>query len=194
MCPTITITDETFGMLQQVAEPLIDTPDSIIRKALSVFIELHHNSEKVRPRATTIPEATIHLNAASGTPFNSDSPPNLTHTSFISGNVGGTRVTKWNNLLLEAHAKAFKALKGDFSALQRVSEAHIQEGEITGSGFRPAVGHGFSVQGVDANKAWALSLALAKKFSFPISIEFRWQQKDNAAFPGKLGRMDWGSA
>lgn len=38
-----------------------------------------------------------------------------------------------------------------------------------------------------------LSLALAKKFSFPISIEFRWQQKENAAFPGKLGRMDWGS-
>ena len=173
MCATIVIADETFEMLQQIAEPLIDTPDSTIRKALSVYI-----IGKPPP-------------ATSGTPFNADAPPNLTHTSFISGNVGGTQITKWNNLLLEAHVKAFKALKGDFLALQRVSGAHLKKGELTGSGFRPVVGHGFSVQGVDANKAWALSLALAKKFSFPISIEFRWQQKDGAAFPGSLGRMNW---
>jgi len=191
MCPTITITDETFEILQQIAEPLIDTPDSTIRKALSVYIDLHNKGEELRARAMGTPKPAPLPDATSGSRFNPDSPPNLTHTSFISGNVGGTKVTKWNNLLLEAHAKAFKELKGDFSALQRVSEAHLQKGEITSSGFRPVAGRGFSVQGVDANKAWALSVALAKKFSFPISIEFRWQQKDGAAFPGKLGKMSW---
>ncbi len=191
MCPTITIADETFAILQQIAEPLVDTPDSTIRKALTVYVELQNKGEKSRGRAIGTPEPTIPFDPTSGSRFNPDSPPNLTHTSFISGNVGGAQVTKWNNLLLEAHAKAFEALKGDFLALQRVSEAHLQKGEITGSGFRPVTGSGFSVQGVDANKAWALSVALAKKFSFPISIAFRWQQKDGAAFPGKLGRMSW---
>jgi hypothetical protein len=168
---------------------LIDTADSAIRKALVVYLDLQ-KQEAAKPSVSSkgreIQRPTEDIRE-----FDPEAPPDLTHASFLTGSVGGNPVNKWNYLVIEAHAQAFKALRGDLASLQRISEAHIRPGETTESGFRPVKNCGFSVQGVESNKAWAFSQRLAKKFGFPLTIEFRWQQKDGAAFPGELGRMSW---
>jgi hypothetical protein len=176
-------------MLQQVAQPLVDTVDSAIRKALVGYLNMQQ-------KGGTMPSGPGN-GGQGGKPttgirdFDPESPPDLTHASFLAGHVDGKSVKKWNYLLVEAHAQAFKALGRDLTGLQRVSEAHIRQGETTESGFRPVKDCGFSVQGVESNKAWAFSLGLAKRLGFPIAIEFRWQQKDGAAFPGEIGRVSW---
>ena len=186
MAPVVRISDETFEMLQQVALPLVDTADSAIRKALEVYLDVEgkkHTVEKIEMPCRDLLSSTKI--------FPPDKPPNLTHTSFINGQVGDTKVSKWNHLLLAAHVQAFKKLGMNLGALQKVSESNIREGEIEEGGFKPASGYGFSVQSVEANKAWATSYHLAAKFGFPISAEFRWQMKDKAAFPGSVARMSW---
>jgi hypothetical protein len=192
MCPVITISDKTFAMLKQVAEPLVDTEDSVIQKMFTVYIKSAASAHGlISGDPIDIQSQLSSESTSSGKIFDPDSPPSLTHASFVSGKVAGISVNRWNYLLIEAHAQAFKSLGGDLAALQRVSEAHVREGEITESGFKPVRKLGFSVQGVEANKAWIISLRLAKRFNFPIQIEFRWQQKEGAAFPGELGQMEW---
>lgn len=182
MAPVIRISDDTFLMLQKIAQPLVDTPDTAIRRALAAYLA---SEKKVEPHQLT-KQGTNEVNL-----FIPDSPPNLTHTSFLGGKVGAVGVNKWNYLLLEAHAQAYLALGRNLAELQKVSEANIRKGNFSESGFKPVGDFGFSIQGVEANKAWGISLKLAKKFKFPISIEFRWQQKEGAAFPGEVGRLAW---
>lgn len=193
MCPVVTISDETFAMLKHVAEPLVDTADSVIQKALTVYINSTKSAQGLISGPIGVQSQMPRESSSLGKNFDPDSPPSLTHASFVSGKVASISVNRWNNLLIEAHAQAFKSLRGDLAALQRVSEAHVRKGEITESGFKPVHKLGFSVQGVEANKAWIISLRLAKRFNFPIQIEFRWQQKEGAAFPGELGQMEWKS-
>ncbi|MEW5943593.1 MAG: hypothetical protein AB1710_07060 [Pseudomonadota bacterium] len=188
MAPVVRISDDTFAMLQKIAQPLVDTPDSAIRRALGVYLEWQQRNPSAEPTPKRQP---IPSKATAGKFFKPDSPPDLTHTSVLSGNIAGTSVNKWNHLMEEAHAQAYKALRGDIDGLQRISEAHIKRGDTVDSGFKPVKNCGFSVQGVEANKAWAVSLRLAKKFRFPISVEFRWQQKDGAAYPGEIGQIVW---
>lgn len=188
MAPVIRISDDTFAMLQKIAQPLVDTPDTAIRRALGAYLE----RKPIEPPATSLPIGTVaNQDPSNSRQFDSDSPPDLTHASFLSGDVDGTAVKKWNYLLVEAHARAFIALDRNLTELQRASEAHIRKGELAESGFKAVKKFGFSVQAVEANKAWAISLTLAKKFKFPISAEFRWQQKDGAAFPGEVGCIVW---
>lgn len=189
MAPVVRISDETFAMLQRIAQPLVDTADSAIRRALAAYLA----SEGQQRQSTQLPRlgGEGESSLLGGTRFDPDCPPDLTHSSFLSGSVNGISVKKWNYLLIEAHSQALQALNGDLAALQRLSEAHIKKGKATASGFRYVPNFGFSIQGVESNKAWALSYKLAKKFGFPISIEFRWQEKQGAAFPGELGQLEW---
>lgn len=194
MSPVIRISDDTFSLLQRVAKPLVDTPDSAIRNALTAYLkslgESVGSSGNNQP-ATELAPPNDSSDLSSTTKFAPDSPPSLTHTSFIKGTVAGLAASNWNNLLDEAHAKAYEILGRDFDSLQRVSEARLRKGEETKQGFRQIKGLGFSIQGVDANDAWAFSLRLAKKCGFNLQAEFRWQHKDAAAFPGKNGQMSW---
>lgn len=189
MAPVVRISDETFAMLQQVALPLVDTPDSAIRKALEVYLEVEGKSHpKTKPEKST---PKTEQTAPGVMTFAPDTPPNLTHTSFLRGEVGETAVNKWNHLLLAAHVEAYQKLGSDLAALQRMSESNVQSGEIDEGGYKPARGFGFSVQAVEANKAWVISYHLARTLNFQIAAEFRWQLKDKAAHPGVVGRISW---
>lgn len=186
MPPVIRISAETFSMLQKVAQPLVDTPDTVIRKALVAYLNMHSLDVPIATSKSPVP-APPSTNGVMT--FDPDVPPDLTHTSFKAGLVADFPVNKWNRLLVEAHARAYESLGKDIGALRRVSEANIRQGETTEAGFKPVNDYGFSVQGVESNKAWSISRGLAKKFGFPISIEFRWQQKPSAAYPGQVGRI-----
>jgi hypothetical protein len=188
MCPVIRISDDTFAMLQKVAQPLVDTPDSAIRRALAVYLSREETKSEVAA-APTKPQVEQHPHVLKQ--FDPDSPPDVTHTSFLNGEVAGAKVDNWNHLLLKAHAAAYQAIHGDLAALKLVSEANIRKGVATASGFKPVKQLGFSVQGVEAKKAWSISLGLAKKFGFNISAQFRWREKEGAAYPGQLGRLSW---
>lgn len=182
--PVIRISDDTFALLQQVAQPLVDTPDSAIRKALGVYLASNKTGTKKVEPVPPKPNGSRE--------FDPNSPPDLTHTGFLTGEVAGKVVSHWNHLLVESHVFAYNKLDGDLSKLQSITEANIRYGDITESGYKPAGNCGFSVQGVESNKAWAFSLVLAKKLAFAISAEFRWpQQKEGVAYPGEIGRIAW---
>jgi hypothetical protein len=123
-------------------------------------------------------------------PFGADQPPDLRHTSFMDGFVGSERVSTWNDLMFAAVREALK--KGQQVAeIRRRSGANVVEGRQTAKGFRPIADVHASVQYVQADRAWTITLSLAKWMNLPISARFRWQDKDGAAHPRQEGILKW---
>jgi hypothetical protein len=108
----------------------------------------------------------------------------------VHGTVGTKSVGDWNQLSLEVHVVVF-AKVGSVGALRRMSTASITPGVHFERGFKTRAGLSFSLQGVEANKACAVSFRLAQEFQIPLTAEFRWQNKEKAAFPDRVGRIEW---
>ncbi len=189
MCPTIQISDDNFTKLQELAVPLVDTPDSVISRLLKSYTQFTANHSDL-PVRTPKPSRPIAVDGGvSILKFTESNLPDLTHTTFVSGNADGRVATDWNHLMLVAHGISFERLNGDVNALKILSSANIKSGEHFDHGFKSIKGYPFSVQGVETNKACAIILRLARHFKFPVVVEFRWQQKERAAYPGQSGRL-----
>ena len=67
----------------------------------------------------------------------------------------------------------------------------IKEGQVTSDGYSPLSGTGVSFRNVNANGAWDLILPLAKRLNVEVFVQFRWRDKEKAAFPGQEGILHW---
>jgi hypothetical protein len=193
MCPAIEITEHTYSLLQSVAIPLVDTPDTIIQRLVRVYENRERKSSCVDgvDFSARVPSGLSGVGKQENSllTFTEKNIPDVTHTTFTSGNAGGRDASDWNHLMLLAHAIAYECLGRDINALNQASTANIKEGEEFAHGFKNIKGYPFSVQGVEANKACSIVLQLAKKFRFSVEANFRWQAKERAAYPGRLGKI-----
>jgi hypothetical protein len=199
MCPTVEISYLVFNKLKSLAEPLVDTPDSVIGRLIDCYertsiapqtheaTNVHDPDERDLSVHNKLPSAHV-----LGEVLNFDPArlPDVTHTTFVQGTVGTKTVGDWNQLSLEVHAAVFEKVNS-VEALRRVSTANIKPGVHFERGFKTRAGLSFSFQGVEANKACAVSFRLAQEFQIPLTAEFRWQNKEKAAFPDRVGRIEW---
>ncbi len=177
---SIIISDETFAKMKEFAEPLVDTHDTVISRALEALVASSHTGT-----GTGDPSVRI-LN-----PF---APPDLSYTNVHSITFAGNRFPKaetyWNHLLIAVIRATRKSLTTD-----QVSDLilcnHIV-GKKEDSGFKWLEDVGVSVQGQDANSAWrTITNILAKKHS-PLEVDFSWQDNAKAAFPGQRAKFQIG--
>lgn len=181
----IDIPESTFARLQKHARPFVDTPASVIERALDAL-------ERTGPKpATETPTAGASDKLLE---FPANSAPNLTHTRVLAASFEGHSVQpKWNALLRHVHEVAFRRA-GSFEALSKMTVARLHKGTKTEEGFQPLGGLGFSIQGVAANDAWRAILHLARALGSPVEVEFEWRAKEDAQHPGRRGRMAWSPA
>jgi hypothetical protein len=184
--PVITLSDAAFQDLKSLAEPFVDTPESLTARLI--------HEEVVRRR-----EAGVGSNA----PLKKgqmlvQSPvahESLAHTRLVSASVGGEEMhrPKWNGLLVKVHVLALQRL-GSHEALQQASKARMRVGRYEEDGYKFLEEAGFSIQGVDANLAWDHSMALARQCRIGLRAEFEWRDKEGAAHPGQRGLLEWAPA
>ena len=68
----------------------------------------------------------------------------------------------------------------------------VVHGQKTDNGYSPLANEfDMSMQNVDANKAWQLTLRLAKELRTDVRVRFVWRDKEGAAHPGKEAVMEW---
>ncbi|HSZ55382.1 MAG TPA: hypothetical protein VK797_06965 [Tepidisphaeraceae bacterium] len=177
--PVIKISDATFAELKSLAEPFVDTPESLTARLI--------HEEVVRRGTGRISGDANHALAQHPV-----SHENLAHTRLISATVDGHEMyrPKWNGLMVRLHALGLKRL-GSFDALQRVSSARLRPGRFEEDGFKYVAESDFSIQGVDANLAWDHAFKLARALGIPIKAVFEWRQKEAAAHPGQHGVLEW---
>jgi len=143
------------------------------------------SKSQTRPKPFSSP---VEITTAQKT-FNPEQPPNLRFTKIIEAVFGTQRVNNWNALV---RCGVELALKESWSTHQlRNLSLPIKEGCKTNHGYHPLPDLNISVQEVDANRAWYLSLCLAKELQIEIMVRFRWRERDGAAYPGKEGILTW---
>lgn len=183
---SITVSDSTFGKLQKLATPFVDTPESVVARLAEAAIDQSGRIGRLRVDETA-GEAAIRLDA--------DRHESLTHARLISASVDGKELhrPKWNTMLDQLHVVGKKRL-GSVDALRKVSSARIRPGRYEEEGYHFVPDADLSIQGTEANVAWDYSLGLARHLKVSITAKFEWRHKDGAAHPGKMGLLEWAPA
>lgn len=177
--PDISVSPAVFERLQRHAKPFVDTPESVILRALDA-LELTMGQPTSEEGLDGSPERDVDVRAL----------PRLTHTKLLEAAIDGERLTKpnWNSLLDEMLRRAMERV-GGFEELHRICPVNMVKGrkEDEGYGYLPEID--VSVQGQDANGACRAVVTAAQALGMSLDIGFMWRLKESAAHPGERGRI-----
>ena len=172
--PEIPIEKSTFERLQQHAKPLVDTPDSVIVRALDALDQSIPTRERSVEAMTFGPSGPL---------------PDVKHTRMLAASIDGRSVkSNWNNVLRFMLIRA-KDHYGDFEQLRRRCAVNIVPRAKGDDGYRHLPQAGLSYQGVNANAAANAIVALAKDIGAALDVDFEWRDKEQAAHPGRRGQI-----
>ena len=176
--PQIDVQNSTLERLKKLAEPFVDTPETVILRGIDALEAL---TRGVQP--TTQP-SSIDLS------IDPRNIPNLTHTKLLSAKLDGKAFPrpKWNSVLDETLIRARKAgLKA--SDIQRICSINVREGKKTDEGYSYLEDINLSIQGQDSNAACRGIVTMARYLKIRVELEFMWREKDGAAHPGKVAAL-----
>lgn len=172
----IDISDVTFERLKSLAEPFVDTPETVIVRGLEAL----EGNEKPKVQAT-----------ASGPElFDLAKPPNLAFAAIQSIIFCGSDFmpNQWNALLLAVVEEAMLRLD-DRRKVKELIVVNCVSGEKTDTGYKYVPSADVSVQGQDSNNAWKAISHIARRLEIPIEVVFTWNDNPKAANPGMMGRF-----
>jgi hypothetical protein len=182
--PSITISDQVFARLQNHATPFVDTPETVIVKALDALDSTPNGQPDpvvLDAKGRPLPE------------FEALYPPNLTFTKVVSASLNGQAIKPANwNRLLDAVITYAAQKTGDFNKLRKIVAINIVSGEKTDEGYHFLPDVALSVQGQDANGAWRTVMFIAQNLKASVEVSFIWRNKEGAENPGKTGSMRFG--
>lgn len=177
--PDITVQDPTFARLQRHAKPFIDTPESVINRALDAL------------EAAGVPAAAGD-DQASETERRIDPRhlPSLTHTKLLSAAIDGKTIAKanWNLLLDEMLHRAMRRV-GSLDKLRQLVPVNMVKGRKDDEGYSHLPDIDVSVQGQDANAACRAIVTAAQGLGMALDLSFMWRHKEGAAYPGERARL-----
>lgn len=174
----VTIEQSTFERLQRHAKPLVDTPNSVIVRALNALDE-----KETSGAASQDPTAGI-------MEFSPKGPlPDVMHTRMLAASIDGQSVTaNWNHVLRCLLLRAMERY-GDIDQLRRRCAVNIVPGMKDDEGYRYLPQAGVSYQGVNANAAASAIVALANDLGIALDVNFQWRDKMQAAHRGRRARI-----
>jgi hypothetical protein len=172
----VELPDDLFAKLQKHAVPFVDTPVTVIERAVRA---LEEGDEEPATPAEEGPRS-----------FNPAAPPDLAFTTPRKG-VVGTKVlpknqTYWNNVMLAVIREA--AVRGiSTDDLLELLTVNCAKGERHDTGFSYVPEANLSIQGQNANNAWRQAYVIASSVGVPVEVVFAWQNNSKAAMPNTVG-------
>lgn len=177
MVYAVELPDELFARLQKHAVPLIDTPVTVIERALRA---LESGDEE---------PAGMDATRASRT-FNPAAPPDLSFTTLKVAKVAGKALPKadtyWNSVMIAVILEAADRGNSTQDVLDLIT-VNSQVGQREDGGFKYLEPAGLSIQGQAANSAWRQAYVLASSFGIEVDVSFAWQNNKKAAMPNVSG-------
>ncbi|HWY61908.1 MAG TPA: hypothetical protein VNW15_08430 [Rhizomicrobium sp.] len=189
MTPQIPISEPLFAKLKEIAEPFVDTPETVISKAVEFYIAHRGKSESVGELSTPSP----HFSGVMV--FQPDAAPNLSFTRPMAIEFNNTKFEKpmlyWNPLLFEVIRVAATKMQSVDRLKQMLLCNYIDGDNGKENGYRFIPEAKLSVQGQAANSAWKSIIHLVKALGLNLDVTFMWENKPSAAFPAKTARMNY---
>jgi hypothetical protein len=172
MTGNVTLAPGTIDRLKAHAEPLIDTADSVVNKAIDAL-------EALSGKSVSPDHGLRSVNPAA--------PPNLSYTTVHSVVLDGKSFAPaecyWNHLMLAAIREAKKKL-GSKEKVKNLVLCNNVLGKKEDNGYKYLEDVGISVQGQDANGAWKTTYHVLEAIKVPVEVVFSWQDNPKAASPG----------
>ena len=186
--PTIEISDADFRRLQEIAEPLIDSPSDVCRRLLDLWFQ----QQEARVSLPIVDASDIHVYRESDLPALTKKKA-LLHTKLLAGQFADRKPEKqnWDSLVRLALVAVIDEHK-TVEDLRRLSGANVVSGTKTDEGYKPVQRYGFSYQGVSAPDAVDIILRCARSLRKPVYIEFAWRDKAAAYRPGERAAIRFG--
>jgi hypothetical protein len=177
----IEISVSTFGSLQRLAEPLVDTPDTVIARLIACY-------EKQNMTLVSNANALSRFTRV----FDCREAPDLTHTKLLTAKINGKTLegANWNKLLSYSVIIAANQCRTD-DDLRRAIIINFEKGRKEDAGYHFIPGVNLSIQGQSAGDAWKAIWHVVKRFDLSIEVDFIWRDKPEAAFPGEAGHFVW---
>ena len=167
----------TFERLQCHAQPLVDTVDAVVNRALDA-LEIEE-----RQREGEVPSAGEHE-------VDPERLPDLTHTKVLAARLAARDVERPNwNRLLDRVLLLSEGRVTDVDGLRRLCPANTVEGCKTDEAYHYLPEIGISVQGLSANEACAALTATAWGPGVGLDVAFLWRPKEGATHSGERGRL-----
>ncbi len=178
---SVELPDDLFAKLQKHAVPFIDTPVTVIERAVRAL-------EQGDEEPSTGALAVVGNDAPRS--FNPAAPPSLTHTKPRSAKVDGIALpysdAYWNSIWFAVIRRA--AARGvSTEDLLDLITTNRQAGRRLDNGFTYIDEAGLSVQGQDANGAWRQTYVIASATGIAVEVVFAWQNNPKAAMPNVVG-------
>lgn len=183
--PTINLSESSFAKLKTIAEPLVDTLETVIDRVIDEAV--------ARRRDAAIGRSAMESPVLEGAlQLDPDSPPSLTFTRVRSARVEGSDLhrPKWSSVMVHMHRLALAKL-GSVDRLAAVSGARLRAGRHESDGFKYDPRGDFSIQGVEANLCWSHSLRLAREIGVELEVVLEWREKADPARRGKIAVLRW---
>ncbi len=168
---TIELSSETFKQLQSLAKPLVDTPETVIRRLLRL--------DKGDIGPPPVKQVTV---------YPPENIPPLKHAKLCQGNFDGALPGRknWNSLLKLALMKVMEKYSS-VDDLRKISEVNVCFGRKENEGYSYVQSQNFSYQLVNASNAASIVMRCAKNLGCEASFEFEWRNKEGAHKPGERG-------
>ena len=179
MSHSIEVPDDLFSRLQKHAIPFVDTPISVIERALEALEAGDKDPEDLRKE---------------GAPrtFNPAAIPDLKFTSVLSASIDGKALKKgecyWNTIMLRTIAAAAKQGSPTQDILDLLT-VNSERGERDDSGYKFVSEANLSIQGQESNAAWRQAYTIASSFGIEIELVFAWQDHPKAAMRNQQGSL-----
>ena len=178
----IDIQASTFKRLQQHAKPFVDTIDMVINKAVDALEDVVEPYVNGMALPVPISGGEIEIDPRS--------LPSLTYTKVLDASIDGEPIAgaKWNLLRNEAIRRLLR--RGlPLEKVRQVCPVNMVKGRKEDEGYRYLTDIDISVQGMDANGACQALLTAAMQGGISIDVGFMWRLRDDAANPGRRGRL-----
>ena len=175
--PDITIEETTFERLQRHAQPLVDTVDAVVNRALDALeMGAWRQSNGLNP----LVEHEI----------DPDRLLDVTHTKVLSARLAATDIERpnWNRLLHRVLVLSMGRV-ANLNELRRLCPANMVCGSKTDEGYTHLPEIDISVQGLSANEACAALTVTVRALGIGLDVAFMWRAKEGAAHPGEQGRL-----
>ena len=188
MMPQILVSNSLMDKLKSLAEPFVDTPETVITRCVDFYIS----------KRGAGPLSKIESGGSDGPiAYAAEAAPDLTFTRLIAITLDGVKFQKkdlyWNALLFDVVARAAAKLKSPDRLRQAILVNYVEGEGPQDKGYRHIAQAKLSVQGQDSNAAWKATMHLVKAAKLNIDVIFMWENKEKAAQPGKTGRMTYES-
>lgn len=180
----VDLSEALVERLKSHAEPLVDTFESVIVRLLDAYEPAsgrdvpHQSKQEVSVRD-----------------FSPLMPPDLKHTKVLSATLGNLELSRsqatWNGILNLCVERAVQRSE-TMSELRKLLLVNFVAGKKEDEGYRYLNSPNLSIQGQDANTAWRATFHILRALEFPATVVFSWRDKEDAQFPGVMGRFIWG--